>query len=150
MTNGFYKIGVISILALFLLFLWLLFLRLKLGWRIPFFNAQSYQRVLIVMTLTLVTLIFFNMFGLETFWWGRFIYVNLLMGLYVYGPIQMIGGSTIDLIKRSDRVDRLIRLQIKVRDLPSSFHEIISTEDYRIAILPEFLNYVSSQKKISI
>ena len=147
-TVWYYKTLVIGVLGLYLLVIWFLYISLRYGRRIPQFNVRQYHRVLVAMTVILSALIVFNLLAIETFVWGRFLYIALLMALYVYSVHQMIGGSFWDMLRGRTTIDDEISFYLHSDSLPTSFRSMVSNQHYRRVVLSEFLDWVRKDPNI--
>ena len=145
LTSPYYKIFVvIPALLTFAAFLWVLYLRLQMGQKIPLFMATNYRNIIVATTLVLLALLFMNVLGLISFWWGRSLYLNVLMFLYAFCLFQLIGRSLWDLMRNSRAYDNEIYCNMKELRMPVSVSDVLANSMYMDTVMPEFLQYVAN------
>lgn len=145
LTSPYYKtFVVIPALMTFAAFLWVLYLRLQKGQKIPLFMATNYRNIIVATTLVLLALLIMNVLGLISFWWGRSLYLNVLMFLYTFCLFQLIGRSLWDLVRNTRDYDNEIYCNMQELRMPVSVGDVLNNAMYMDTVMPEFLDYISN------
>lgn len=148
LTVWYFKLLVILDMFSFLAILWLLYRRLRSTKNLPTMSANTFYRLLVVTTSILLLMVVDNVTGILTYYWGRFFHIYVLMALYTYNILLMIGKSILETVLGRHTLDDAIEYHLSCRTLPGSFSEVMQDPDHAKNITPEFFAHVNKDRRI--
>lgn len=123
-----FKAGMLSAMIPYVLSLWFFLALLKNKELVPSFCSTEYRRMLAILTVMFVLTLSINLLGMTRYWWGRLIYINMVLALYGVGYYCLCGRTVRDFVLRRHDADDKIISQVYDFIIPTTFRDMLASE----------------------
>lgn len=121
---------------------WVQLLFLRRESVVPRFCSREYLNMLAMLTAMFVVTLMVNILGMTRYYWGRFIYVLLVLALYAVTFYCMSGRVWRDVFGRQRRSDKQIMWQLSEFSIPRTFRDMFSNEMQCEFLYRDFSNWM--------
>lgn len=121
---------------------WVQLLFLRRESVVPRFCSREYLNMLAMLTAMFVVTLLVNILGMTRYYWGRFIYVLLVLALYAVTFYCMSGRVWKDVFGMQRRSDKQIMWQLSEFSIPRTFRDMFSNEMQCEFLYRDFSNWM--------
>lgn len=133
-----FKFATVLVMISYVALCWVLLLLLRSYRMVPRFCASEYMRMLGLLTGLFFLTLVINFFGATRYYWGRFVYIELMLLLYTIAWYCLCGRAWKDVLRRHRLSDKQILWQLGDYSEPKTFCDIFTNEMQREFLYRDF------------